>query len=340
MKLAKVMKGLVCGSILAQMSVSVQAQSVSVPLGSNIEVKSNDMAWTGYQSGVGVVNNAALLVTSYDNSNSMVFGIKVNEATNEYTGVIAPKVSGSSSNEMSLDLSYFEGVKLPSSVSISNLSTTTMNSNTYVIGRSAINGNTAPGIAYVPNARFNYTNAFGSTTMLNHYGMGVFEIKETGISETQAYMSSYFGVNFFTEGKNRMRINQGGIVSIGADINLTTPQSSKYKLYVSGGIRTEEVKIDLKSNWADYVFDDNYDLKSLKEVEDYVAENKHLPGIPSAQDVAKDGIEVGEMQKLQMEKIEELTLYTIQQQKMIDDMLKQNEILVKKVESLENTLNK
>lgn len=97
---------------------------------------------------------------------------------------------------------------------------------------------------------------------------------------------------------------------------------STAKLAVGGKIICEEVEVKLKGNncWADYVFDNDYELKSLNEVEEYINENKHLPGIPSAQELAEEGLSVKEMLKLQMEKIEELTLYILDQDKRIKEL--------------------
>lgn len=91
-----------------------------------------------------------------------------------------------------------------------------------------------------------------------------------------------------------------------------------YKLAVDGKIMAEELTIKMSENWPDYVFAPNYNLKPLSEVEEYIEENQHLPEIPSEQEVEEDGITVGEMNALLLKKIEELTLYTIQQQKEID----------------------
>ncbi|WP_308131051.1 hypothetical protein [uncultured Flavobacterium sp.] len=90
---------------------------------------------------------------------------------------------------------------------------------------------------------------------------------------------------------------------------------SNYNLFVKGGILTEEVRVNLQSAWADYVFDENYKLKSLKEVETFIKENGHLENVPSAKQVKDEGLELGEMVKIQQEKIEELTLYIIEQNK-------------------------
>jgi len=87
---------------------------------------------------------------------------------------------------------------------------------------------------------------------------------------------------------------------------------------VKGGLLSEELRV--LTDWADYVFYDSYELKSLNEVENFINKNGHLPNIPSAEEVASSGIEMGEITKLQQEKIEELTLYTIKQQKEIDEL--------------------
>ena len=92
---------------------------------------------------------------------------------------------------------------------------------------------------------------------------------------------------------------------------------SAYTLFVKGGILTEELRISTFSTWADYVFEKEYCLKSLSEVANYIREHGHLPNVPSASEIAEKGFEVAEMAKIQQEKIEELTLYAIDQDKKI-----------------------
>ena len=91
-----------------------------------------------------------------------------------------------------------------------------------------------------------------------------------------------------------------------------------YMLAVDGKIMAEEVTVQLSQNWPDYVFAADYNLLSLAETETYINEHKHLPGLPSAAEVAQDGIDLAEMNALLLEKIEELTLHTIQLQKEVD----------------------
>lgn len=98
-----------------------------------------------------------------------------------------------------------------------------------------------------------------------------------------------------------------------------------YRLYVRDGIMAEKVRVAIhgSSYWSDFVFADDYELKPLHEVETYIKANRHLPEIPSAKEVVKEGIDVGEMNARLLQKVEELTLYVIQQQKEIDALKKQ-----------------
>jgi hypothetical protein len=105
-------------------------------------------------------------------------------------------------------------------------------------------------------------------------------------------------------------INTTGGVGIG-----TTYVPGGYKLSVNGKIIAEEVRVELRANWPDYVFEKDYDLQSLPELETYIAQHGHLPNIPAAAEVAKEGIALGEMNAKLLQKIEELTLHLIAQDK-------------------------
>lgn len=110
-----------------------------------------------------------------------------------------------------------------------------------------------------------------------------------------------------------------------------------YNLYVEGGILTEKVKVAARftgSNWADYVFADDYKLMPLSEVEAFVKENKHLPGVASAEELSRTGLDLGAMQAKQMEKIEELTLHLIEQNKTIEKQSSEIEELKTQVKLL------
>jgi hypothetical protein len=136
-------------------------------------------------------------------------------------------------------------------------------------------------------------------------------------------------LHFFTYNsglKNRMTINENGYVGIGT-IN---PDS---ELAVNGKIHTKEVKVDL-IGWSDFVFENDYKLPTLAEVEQHIKEKGHLKDIPSAENVKENGILLGEMDSKLLQKIEELTLYTIEQEKRLNSIDLKNEKLEKENEIL------
>jgi len=130
-----------------------------------------------------------------------------------------------------------------------------------------------------------------------------------------------------------------GRVAIGTTLsNANFNAAEPYKLYVKGGIRTEEVKVDIAStsNWADYVFDPSYELMPLSEVSAYIKYHKHLPEVPSSDEVLQNGVKLGEMNALLLKKIEELTLHLIRQEQ---ELAEQTSALLKLQQEL-NALKK
>ena len=130
----------------------------------------------------------------------------------------------------------------------------------------------------------------------------------------------------------RLTIGKNGNTGIG------TTDTKGFRLGVKGKIAAEEVKVAIYNNWSDFVFENEYNLPSLKEVEKHINEKGHLKDIPSASEVAKNGIFLGDMNAKLLQKIEELTLYTIQQQKELEVQRKAFETQHHKNKTLEARL--
>ena len=166
-------------------------------------------------------------------------------------------------------------------------------------------------------AAYNYFNNGGGKTIKAGYASNIGMSPSTG----DIYIGNFNGSTSTTDYgaiagyQNCMYIKQNGNIGIGT----TNPT---YKLAVKGTIRTNEVIVE--TGWADYVFEKDYKLPSLREVDQYIKNNKHLPEIPSAQEIQNNGLSVGEIQTKMMQKIEELTLYVIELQKQIDELKKNN----------------
>jgi hypothetical protein len=122
----------------------------------------------------------------------------------------------------------------------------------------------------------------------------------------------------------RLLIDSTGHVGIGVDEPyFARGNNSDYKLSVAGKIHAQEVVVD-NSNWADYVFDDNYRNAPLSEVEEHIKAHGHLPGVPAAKEVQEKGVNVGQMQAVLLAKVEELTLHMIEQEKRIERLEREN----------------
>jgi Repeat of unknown function (DUF5907) len=136
-------------------------------------------------------------------------------------------------------------------------------------------------------------------------------------------------LRFLTNNTQRMIVGANGNVGIG-----TTAVPVDYKLAVAGNIIAEKIKVKLQSaGWPDYVFDKKYPLLPLPELEKFITKNKHLPQVPTAEDVKKNGIDLGDNQKILLQKVEELTLYMIELNKKVETLAKENEVLKQKINS-------
>ncbi len=117
------------------------------------------------------------------------------------------------------------------------------------------------------------------------------------------------------------------------NVGIGTVAPGNFKLAVEGKIGAREIVVQ-STAWADFVFEDDYALLPLNLLDQYITDNGHLPEIPSTQEVTQKGINLGEMDAKLLQKIEELTLYLIEQDKKLENLLKQNEQLQKQISSI------
>jgi hypothetical protein len=191
------------------------------------------------------------------------------------------------------------------------------------------------GIGY--NAGFN--NVAGSANVFLGYQAG---FNETG--SNKLYIANTSATTPLIKGEfdnKNLKVNTGatvsqtvGFLAVGnfdAAFAMPSPTNT-YRLIVEGGIITEKIKVAVKGSpdWADYVFEPSYKLMPLDKVESFVKENKHLPNVPSADEMAKNGLDVMQTSAKLMEKIEELTLYMIEMNKEIKALKSENEALKNK----------
>jgi len=134
------------------------------------------------------------------------------------------------------------------------------------------------------------------------------------------YTSSYGSFNIADVAAQVDRLFIGANGNVGVGTNLVSDVN--YKFFVGGAIRARKVRVD-QDVWTDYVFDKDYTLRPLVEVESFIKKYRHLPDVPSAADVKKEGIDLGENQAVLLKKIEELTLYLIEQNRQLAEQQKQ-----------------
>jgi len=133
--------------------------------------------------------------------------------------------------------------------------------------------------------------------------------------------SSDNDIRFSTGGAERITIKSGGNIGIGTI-------DPKEKLSVNGTILSKKVRVSIApGDWSDYVFASGYNLQSLIEVETFIKANKHLPDVPSAKEVVANGLDLGDMDATLLKKVEELTLYLIQENKDKEALKKENKEL-------------
>ena len=175
-------------------------------------------------------------------------------------------------------------------------------------------GNSSPGVKLDVSGTVQSSNMgrFKGWTTGGETGLG-FEIGTSG-GDGYAYVYDRTNASYGTMHIQNVIHTTGNNGNVG--IGTASPTN---KLEVNGTIRSKEVKVEA-SPWPDYVFEKDYELRSLEETEAYIQKNKHLPEIPSANEIEANGLALGEMNRLLLQKIEELTLHIIEQEKRIQKL--------------------
>ena len=159
------------------------------------------------------------------------------------------------------------------------------------------------------------------------------EIAPTEVKVLTVDENSTVGYTTTLSGGESLWSNEGNYINyLGGNVAVGDSLNNK-NLHVFGNIYTHEVRVQLSIPAPDYVFEKNYDLMQLNDLQKYLEVNKHLPEVPSAKEMETDGVSLSEMNMLLLKKVEELTLYVIEQQKAIDA---QNEQIRKLGERLVN----
>jgi len=297
------MKNYICLFIFMLTCISGHAQNYSQPSGAgNSGTDNTSLGTSAGQSGsynTAVGKQAGNVVTG---SNNSFFGKDAGLLTgsggnNTFLGYQAGRsnVSGSGNVFIGKEAGYSETGSDKLYIDNSNTSTP------LIFGNFSLN---QVGINSLPNTT--HTLTVGGSLYSNGaiYTTGLY----VGGGLVKAWTASGANINYVA-----------GAVSIG-----TTTAPTGFKLAVGGKAIVEEIVVMLQGTWPDYVFEKDYQLPSLEELQLYIAKHKHLPGVPSAKEVKENGVSIGEMNAILLQKIEELTLHVINLKNEVD-VLKANQ---------------
>lgn len=211
----------------------------------------------------------------------------------------------------------------------------TPTANLHVVGSSIITGNLQPGTLTIASGaaagKVLTSDAAGNATWqtaasgAGGWGLGGTTIGSGG--EKLLGTLDNVALPIVTNNKVRLRVSNAGNIGIGDNV---TTVGTDYRLYVEGNIRTRKVRVD-NNTWPDYVFHPGYDLLPLDQLDKFIRKNKHLPEVPAAEIVHKEGIDLGDNQATLLKKIEELTLYIIDQNKKLEQQQQRIEALEKAI---------
>ena len=284
----------------------------------------------GFTNQLYLKNNGNIGVGTTTPTNLLTINSKIDKKSGlTFSNIIDKTVSYVGDRVFPLGVNLSGEVVLNEAANLSNVWTTTGANISNTNGGNIGIGTTTPTAIYGKTLEIN--NEFGGSIHLKSPTVQSYYAASDGLNGGLIGTGSAHDFNIITSSISRILVKANGAVGIGA-----TTMPAGYKLAVGGDIIAERVVVKLQSSgWPDYVFSPTYQRASLSELEQYILQHKHLPNIPSAQEVGEKGLDVGAMNAKVMEKIEELTLYMIELQKQNELLKKQNETLLKRVDGLD-----
>ena len=332
-----------------------QAPTAVVLSSSNTTTTSTELSWTASTDNVGVVNyevfrNGNSIANTGTTTGLSVTGLAPSTSYN-FT-VVAEDAAGNlspSSNILSVTTDGVPDNESPTAVIVSSSNTTStgtqlswtastdnvgvVNYEVFQDGNSIANTGTTTGFnvsGLVPSTSYDFTvvaeDAAGNLSP---------------VSNTETVVTSVGNgiVDYTSENANIETVDwTARDLFADRNIGIGTTDTQGYRLAVAGNVIAEGVKVELQGNWPDFVFENGFDLMDLWKVRAFIAEHGHLPNIPSAEEVQKEGIDLGQMNAKLLQKIEELTLYILSQQNEIEILKKENSQIndiLKRIEELE-----
>lgn len=200
-------------------------------------------------------------------------------------------------------------------------------------GNVVLNNGTINGWTFTGNSGTNPTSNFIGTT--DNFDLA---FRSNNVERLRILSNGNITFGTGTDNGKLLQVFGAGFVSGSLGIGTTLISDANFDLFVSKGVRTRKVKVDIDT-WPDYVFESGYRLMNLGELEKYIIRNKHLPNVPAASEVRREGLDLGNTQTQLLEKIEELTLYIIQQNRITESLSKEVLVLKEQLHELKIAWN-
>lgn len=332
-------KALTTSVLLFLLPIFLVHSQTTTNLGTNSGDQGNNNTFVGFRAGQNNTNNSNSFYGTnagrfhLDGRNNVFLGVNAGAdnpsgLNNNFIGVSSGRRTTGNNNSF---LGHSSGVNMVAGVR--NVFLGAVSGRTIASG----NGNIFIGFGAGPESTDN-TVALNNTLFLDNRTTnkpliyGKFNTDQLGVNVESIPQ----GITFAVGGSALIdgALTTNGKISIG-----TTISDPDYELTVKGKIHVQEVKVDLQGAIVpDYVFNEDYYLNTLEEVEDYISQEGHLPNIPSAKEMKENGINLKEMNLKLLEKIEELTLYMLDQSKALQKEKSNTAELEKRLIKLESLL--